>query len=95
MYIVTVKFLVKPGKIDIFMPAMLQQAADSIALEPACRQFDVCLSDTNPNLVFLYEAYDTKADFEAHLETEHFAAFSEKVDDLVASKEVEIFSKQS
>ncbi len=92
MYVVTVKFLIKESQIKRFMPLMLQQAKDSLALEPSCTHFDVAISDTNPNLVFLYEIYDCKADFDFHLSTDHFVSFSEKVAELVDEKHVEVFN---
>ena len=91
MYIVAVKFLVKDGEMDNFMPPMLKQAEDSLSKEPNCTRFDVAVSDENPNLVFLYEIYNTKADFDFHLETAHFASFAEKIGPFVADKQVEIF----
>jgi quinol monooxygenase YgiN len=91
MYIVTVKFLIHESYLHQFMPAMLKQAKDSLELEPACTHFDVSVSETDQNLVFLYEIYQTKADFEHHLTTLHFLSFSKKVASMVANKQVETF----
>lgn len=91
MYVVTVKFQIKPEFIADFMPAMMQQASDSLTKEAACTQFDVCISENDQNLVYLYEIYNTKADFDFHLTTEHFQSFSAKVADWVADKQVETF----
>lgn len=92
MYIVTVKFHIKPEHIADFMTAMMQQAQDSLSNEPACTQFDVCISENDSNLVFLYEIYDTKADFDLHLASDHFQSFSAKVANWVAGKTVETFT---
>lgn len=91
MYIVTVKFQVKEGSMDSFMPLMLKQANDSLIAEPNCTHFDVAVSDTDSNLVFLYEIYTSKEDFDFHLTTEHFLTFSKTVAPWVADKQVEIF----
>ena len=91
MYIVTVKFHIKPQYLADFMPAMVQQAQDSLTREEACTQFDICISEADKNLVFLYEIYKTKADFDLHLESEHFQAFSKKVVNWVDTKTVETF----
>lgn len=91
MYVVTVKFEINPEFITSFMPAMHKQASDSLALEPACSQFDVCISETQNNLVFLYEIYQSKADFEYHLTTEHFKTFSQTVGSWVMNKTVECY----
>jgi len=42
-----------------------------------CRQFDVCVSASHSNGVFLYEVYDSKAAFDAHLASAHFRQFTE------------------
>lgn len=95
MYIVTVKFKINEGDMATFLPAMLKQAEDSLRAEEHCSHFDVAVSDEDPNLVFLYEIYTSKADFEYHLQTEHFKSFSQKVGPWVADKQVEIFHLKS
>jgi quinol monooxygenase YgiN len=92
MYIVTVKFYIKPQHINDFMPAMQQQAKDSLEKEAACSYFDVAISEQDPTLVFLYEIYDNKAAFDLHLASEHFIQFSAKVSDWVKDKAVETYS---
>lgn len=94
MYIVTVKFVIKETQMDAFMPAMLKQAKDSLSLEPQCTYFDVAISEDNPNVVFLYEIYTSKADFDAHLQSSHFHSFSKTVEEMVEEKHVECFLKR-
>ncbi len=91
MYVVTVKFDIKPESLTDFTVAMKKQAEDSLQKELACLQFDVCHHESTPSLIYLYEVYRTKRDFELHLETEHFAGFSAAISDMVLSKEVECF----
>ena len=92
MYIVTVKFHIKPEYLARFMPAIIKQAEDSLTLEDACTQFDISTSENDPNLVFLYEIYNSKADFDVHLASAHFKSFSEKVGTWVSEKHVETFN---
>lgn len=75
MLAITVRFRVRTGFERPFLDRVREQARASLHAEPACRQFDVCCSSSDPADVFLYELYDTAADFAAHLETPHFAAF--------------------
>lgn len=94
MYVVTVKFLINEGDMSLFMPAMLKQAQDSLNSEENCTYFDVAISEDDENLVFLYEIYNSKRDFEYHLTTEHFISFADKVSPWVSSKKVEAFQLQ-
>jgi quinol monooxygenase YgiN len=91
MYLVTVKFDIDPEQLRAFMPLMLKQAEDSLNKEPNCKQFDVSHHEDMPSLIYLYEIYQSKADFSAHLETAHFATFSAAIKDMVLHKEVECF----
>ena len=88
MYIVTVEFDVDPRFIAPFMRAMLENARNSKVLEAGCRQFDVCVSEENPAKVFLYEVYDDRAAFEAHLASGHYLAFDASMREWVTSKRV-------
>jgi len=91
MYIVTVEFTIHPERMPVFMPLMVDNARASREQEPGCRQFDVCLDPAAPNLVYLYEVYDDRAAFDAHLATAHFRSFDAAVRDMVAAKAVRIY----
>ena len=41
--------------------------------EPGCRRFDVVEPPGEADRILLYEIYDDRAAFEAHLKTPHFA----------------------
>ena len=88
MYIVTVEFTIHPERMAAFMPLMVDNARASREQEPGCRQFDVCLDPAAPNIVYLYEVYDDRAAFDAHLATAHFRRFDAAVGDMVAAKAV-------
>lgn len=87
-YVVTVTFRIVEGQMERFMPPMLVNAATSLEAEPGCRQFDVCTIADRPDAVFLYEVYDDRAAFEAHLASDHFKVFDAAVAPLIAAKEV-------
>lgn len=89
MYVVTVTFTVAPEDAAAFVARVKRQAADSLSLEPACRRFDVCLDPETDGRVFLYEIYDDRAAFDAHLASAHFAAFDAEVGPSVRTKKVE------
>lgn len=93
MYAVTVVFRIKPDHWDAFLPAMLTNARTSRAQEPGCHQFDVCTDPDEPNTVFLYELYDDRAAFDAHLESVHFRAFDAATAPMVADKRIRCFAQ--
>ena len=67
MYVVTVEFTIHAEHRARFMTLMLGNARRSRTDEPGCRQFDVCIDDARADEVFLYEIYDDRAAFDAHL----------------------------
>ncbi len=91
-YVVTVDFKIMPGDMQRFRTLMDRNAIDSCALEPGCRRFDVMTREGAPDSIFLYEIYDDRAAFEAHLNSAHFQTFNRESSDLVISKEVHILS---
>lgn len=72
--------------------AMKKQARDSLRLEANCTQFDVCTSTDDAQLIFLYEIYRTKADFDDHLNSQHFLSFSALIAPWVLDKRVASFT---
>lgn len=93
MYVVTVKFTLASGASDAFMPLMHAQAKNSLELESACHQFDVCVDPGDPSTVFLYELYGDEAAFKLHLASDHFKQFDAAVADLVADKQVACYHR--
>jgi quinol monooxygenase YgiN len=94
VYVVTVLFEAKPEHAEAFRTAMLANAKVSRESEPGCRQFDVCV-EADAGSTFLYEVYDDRAAFEAHLATPHFKTFDGAVRDWLARKEVRIYERLS
>ena len=88
MFIVTVRFILKPESSATFMPAMRRQARLSVEREPGCQLFDVCQDPENENRVFLYERYADRASFDLHLASPHFLEFDAAVTPMVQEKQV-------
>ncbi len=93
MYVVVVDFQIKPERLAQFMPLMLENARASRETEPGCRVFDVCADPKERSTVFLYEVYDDRASFDAHLATAHFKRFDAAVAPMVAGKAVRTFER--
>jgi quinol monooxygenase YgiN len=86
--VIIAEFEVKEDKLGQFLDLARTDAAQSVANEPGCRQFDVTLDREHSNRVVLYEIYDDEAAFDAHLQTPHLAAFQAGIEDLVVSRQV-------
>ncbi|MBT8155125.1 antibiotic biosynthesis monooxygenase [Epibacterium ulvae] len=93
MFAVVVTFQINPSDLAAFKPAMLANAATSLADETGCHRFDVCTDPARPHEVFLYELYTDAAAFDAHLASAHFKAFDAQVAHMIASKSVATFAK--
>lgn len=99
MHIVTVLFNVNAAHYDEFMVAVRRNAADSLALEPECLQFDVCegqigINSVDAKAVFLYEVYTNQVAFDAHLALPHFLQFNVATVPWVISKTVQVFTRK-
>lgn len=93
MYAVTVRFEINPETADAFLDLMRQNARASVRDEPGCHQFDVCTDADRPGEVFLYEIYDDRSAFEAHLTTAHFISFEAASAPFVSDKQVQCFAR--
>ena len=93
MYVVTVIFDVKLEHLEDFRVAMLEQARNSLSKEDGCRCFDVCEDEQRAGRIFLYEIYDHRAAFDAHLESDHYKTFDALTAAWVDNKEVAIYSR--
>jgi quinol monooxygenase YgiN len=93
LYIVTVEFRVKPEHSKPFREQMVANARASREKEPGCRQFDVCVDPAQAGVIYLYEVYDDRAAFDAHLATAHFKSFDAAVGPWLDGKTVRIYER--
>ena len=87
-FVITVDFILKPGAMAAFRKLIDKNAQDSCAAEPGCQRFDVLVPIEPGDRVFLYENYDDRAAFDAHLKTPHVDVFNRDSEALVISKTV-------
>ena len=85
-FVIVVDFKIKPGRMADFRKLIDDNARASVRDEPGCRRFDVCANRKDADRVLLYEIYDDRAAFDAHLKTRHFAIFNDASAPLVADK---------
>ena len=87
-FAIIVDFTLKPGAMDAFRRLIDSNALESCAREPGCRRFDVLVPDGEAERVVLYEIYDSRQAFDAHLKMEHFHRFDRDSASLVMRKAV-------
>lgn len=82
---------IMPGQIDAYLAALKENGAASVH-EPGCREFNIALSQKDPNHVLIYEVYNDAAAAQAHRETDHFKKYAAATKDMVAKRELRTFS---
>ena len=87
-FVITVDFEIHAGKLEQFMPLMLDNAEKSRTLEAGCDRFDVLVPDGGGMHVILYEIYKDPAAFDAHLKTTHFLEFNQHSAPLIKGKSI-------
>jgi quinol monooxygenase YgiN len=87
-FIILVDFKIKPGQMAAFRQLIDDNAKASVRDEPGCRRFDVAVHRKDADRILLYEIYDDRAAFDAHLKSAHFAVFNDASAALVADKVV-------
>jgi quinol monooxygenase YgiN len=87
-FVIVVDFKIKPGAMQNFRRLIDENAKASVRDEPGCRRFDVLANGKDADRILLYEIYDGRAAFGAHLKTPHFAVFDRESAALVADKTV-------
>lgn len=91
LYINAVDIDVVPGQIDAYLAALKENAANAVK-EPGCREFNITVSQKDPNHVFIFEVYDDAAALEAHRATDHFKKYAAATKDMVAKRDARAFS---
>jgi autoinducer 2-degrading protein len=91
LYVNAVDLDIAPGQIDKFL-ALLKVNGAAAVTEPGCREFNITVSQKDPNHVFIFEVYDSAAALETHRGTDHFKAYAAATKDMVAKRDVRALS---
>ena len=83
MHVTLVHVHVKPERVEEFVAAT-RANHDASVREPGNRRFDVLQSTEDPSRFVLYEAYASAEDAAAHKGTAHYAAWRDRVADMMA-----------
>jgi quinol monooxygenase YgiN len=91
MLLVAVTIEVLPERAEAFRDRIRRQAEDSLQ-EPGCRRFDVWCDTGDCTRVFLFEIYDDRAAFDAHLASAHFRDFDASVRPWIRDRKAELWT---
>ncbi len=80
----------KKGMGEAFRPHILKNAEATRRDEPDNHQFNVLVSEEDPDQYHFYEVYSDKAALDAHRQTPHFQAYAEATKDMVANRHVQM-----
>jgi (4S)-4-hydroxy-5-phosphonooxypentane-2,3-dione isomerase len=86
-----VEYDVQPGQVDAYLAALKENAAASVK-EPGCHEFNILVSQKDPNHVLIFEVYDDAAAAQAHRETDHFKKYAATIKDMFVKRDVRPFS---
>src|ERR1041384_8129586 len=73
--VVIVDLEVQAENVDAFIEAAVENAEQSVRLEPGCYQFDVVCGLEDKTKITLYEVYEDADAFQAHTKMPHTATF--------------------
>lgn len=85
--VVIAELAVKPERLGAFVALARSFAAECLAREPGCRQFQVVRLESTPQHVLFFEAYDDAAAFEAHRASDHLVRFKAAFQDMVTGEQ--------
>ena len=85
-----VEFKVEPGTKAQFLEIIGEHAAQTLAGEEGCLQFEVCDPLEGEDRVFLYEMYADDAAFEVHKASPILARTRERYADILVSRDVHV-----
>ena len=91
LFINAVELDIVPAEFDKYMAAIKENGAAAVK-EPGCREFNITVSQKDPHHVLLFEVYDNAAALDAHRTTEHFKKYQAATKDMVAKRNVQVYS---
>ena len=93
-YVVIAELTVSPERLGDLIAHSLEDGRDSVANEPGCQQFDVHVPVDGSPTVVLYEVYDDRAAFEAHLQMPHFFRWRDATQGWITDRRVSLLHRR-
>ena len=84
--VLVVELEIDPGKMDAFLDIVTKHGANSMKIEDGCLRFEVLKPRDSGSKVILVEMYADDAALDAHWNSDHMAAYREKVSGMIVSR---------
>lgn len=85
-HVVIAELEVKPERLGEFVTLARSFAAECLAREPGCRQFQVVRLESTPHHVLFFEVYDDAAAFDVHRASDHLMRFKAAFQEMVTGE---------
>lgn len=84
--VLVVELEISPGQLNEFVDIVTKHGANSLQIEEGCLRFEVLKPRESDNKVLLVEQYADDAALDAHWNSDHMAAYREKVSEMILSR---------
>lgn len=84
--VLVVELDIEPGQLRSFLDIVTRHGANSVKIEEGCLRFEVLKPREPEDKVILVEMYTDDAALESHWNSEHMAAYREKVGSMIKSR---------
>ncbi len=86
-HVVIAELEVKPQRMEEFIALARLFAAECLACEPGCCQFQVVRLSSSPYRVLFFEVYQDLAAFDVHRASDHLVRFKAAFQDMVTGEQ--------
>jgi (4S)-4-hydroxy-5-phosphonooxypentane-2,3-dione isomerase len=87
LYVNAIGLDIVPADLDKFIALAKDNAAAAVK-EPGCREFNIGVSQKDPNHLVFFEVWDSAAALDAHRATDHYKAYASATKDMVAKRDI-------
>lgn len=84
--VLVVELEIEPVQFDTFVDIVTKHGANSLKIEEGCLRFEVLKPRESRNKVILVEMYADDSALDSHWNSEHMAAYREKVSKMIISR---------
>jgi autoinducer 2-degrading protein len=85
LYVNVVDIDIQPGQVEKFLAALKLDGAAAMK-EPGCHEFNIAVSQKDPNHIFIFEIYDNATALDIH--RNHVKDITAGVKDLIVKSEI-------
>ena len=84
--VLVVELEIKPDDFETFVDIVTRHAANTLRIEEDCLRFEVLKPRESKNKLMLVEMYSDDAALDRHWNSDHMAAYRQKVSEMIVSR---------